>query len=97
MNKRVIIVSDEQDFHNLYTDILKISDYKVVSVYSAVEARTKLREFKPDLIVFNIAFDMMGGDLHFMHIDGMTEYGNIPTILVGKYQKQSGNRKMIAR
>ncbi len=90
MNKRVMIVSHDQQFHDLYAGILARSDYEVVSAYSAVEARTKLREPKPDLIVFNIALEMMDGEVHFMHTKRMAEYENIPTILVGKYHTAIG-------
>ena len=36
MNKTIMIVEDEQNFHDTYTAMLKDSDYEVLSVYDEI-------------------------------------------------------------
>ncbi len=54
MNKTIMIVDDEQHYHDTYTAMLEDSDYEVISVYDGDEALSKLEEKKPDLIITDI-------------------------------------------
>ena len=64
MNKTIMIVDDEQHFHDRYAAMLEDSDYEVISVYDGDEALAKLEEKKPDLIITNIVLSMMTG-IHY--------------------------------
>jgi two-component system response regulator VicR len=74
INKTVMIVDDEQSFHDAYTAMLEDSDYEVISVYDGDEALLKLEEKKPDLIITDIVLNMMTGDTLFLYIKSMPEY-----------------------
>jgi CheY-like chemotaxis protein len=82
MTKTVMIVDDEEAFHDLYRAMLEDSGYEVVSVYDGDEALLKLEEKKPDLIITDIVLNMMTGDTLFLYIKSMPEYEHIPVIIV---------------
>lgn len=46
MNKTIMIVEDEQSFHNLYEEILEDSDYEIIHTYDGDDALAKLEEKK---------------------------------------------------
>ncbi len=81
MNKTIMIVDDEQHFHDTYTEMLEDTEYKVISVYDGDEALLKLEEKKPDLIITDIVLNMMTGDTLFLYIKSMPEYEDIPVIM----------------
>jgi CheY-like chemotaxis protein len=81
MNKTVMIVDDEQSFHDLYTVMLEGSNYEIISVYDGEEALVKLEEKRPDLIITEIVLSMMTGDTLFLYIKSMPEYEDIPVMM----------------
>ncbi len=83
MNKTIIIVivDDEQSFHDRYMTMLEDSNYEVISVYDGDEALMKLEEKKPDLIITDIVLNMMTGDTLFLYIKSMPEFEHIPVII----------------
>ncbi len=54
MNKTIMIVDDNQRFHDTYKAMLENSDYEIISVCNEEEALSKLKEKKPDLVIINI-------------------------------------------
>ncbi len=81
MNKTIMIVDNEQHFHNRYATMLEDSDYEVISAYDGDEALLKLEEKKPDLIITEIVLSMMTGDTLFLYIKSMPGYEDIPVII----------------
>ncbi len=81
MNKTIMIVDDEQHFHDTYTEMLEDTEYKVISVYDGDEALSKLEDKKPDLIITDIVLSMMTGDTLFLYIKSMPGYEDIPVII----------------
>ncbi|ODS31386.1 MAG: two-component response regulator [Candidatus Scalindua rubra] len=88
MNKTIMIVEDEQSFHNLYEEILEDSDYEIIHTYDGDDALAKLEEKRPDLIILDIVLDMMTGDTFFLYLKGMPEYAEIPVIVVSSYPQR---------
>ncbi len=88
MSKTIIIVEDEQDFHDLYTMMLEGTDYKLIHTYDGDEALVRLEEEKPDLIILDIILDMMTGDTFFLYLKGMPECKEIPVIIISSYYKR---------
>ena len=82
MRKTIMIVEDEQNFHDLYTAFLEDTNYRLIHAYDGDEALAKLEENKPDLIILDILLDMMTGDTFFLYLKGMPEYADIPVIIV---------------
>ncbi len=85
MSKTIMIVEDEQNFHDLYTAILEDTNYRLIHAYDGDEALAKLEENKPDLIILDILLDMMTGDTFFLYLNGMPEYADIPIIVVSSF------------
>ncbi len=96
MRKTVMIVDEEQYFHDLYAKMLRSSHYGMINVYDGYEALSKLEEKKPDLIITDITLNMMTGDTLFLHLKSMPEYEDIPFILtIAIPQRPYNNLKKI--
>ncbi|MCR4288651.1 MAG: response regulator, partial [Candidatus Scalindua sp.] len=89
MSKQIMIIEDDQSFHDLYTELLEDTDYKITRTYDGVEAMKKLEEDKPDLIILDMLLDLMAGDTFFRLIRNMPEYVDIPIIVVSGYPEQA--------
>lgn len=89
MHKTVMIVEDEQAFHDLYTMMLEDTDYNIVRAYDGDEALSKLEENKPDLIILDILLDLVTGDTFFLYIKGMPEYADIPVIVCSSFSPKA--------
>ncbi len=81
MNKTIMIVEDDQSFHDLYAAMLEDTGYGLIHTYDGDEALSKLEEKKPDLIITDIVLNMMTGDTLFLYIKSMPEYEHIPVII----------------
>ncbi|MDR4506001.1 MAG: response regulator [Candidatus Scalindua sp.] len=96
MAKKILIVEDEQAFHELYAAIFEERDYDLIFAYDGDEAMMKLEETKPDLILLDMLMDMVTGDTFFLHLKGMPEYEDIPVIIISACsQKQYKNLKKL--
>ena len=90
LKKTIMIVEDEQPFHDLYEEILEDTDYKIISVYDGHEALSKLEEkVVPDLIILDLLLDMMTGDTFFLHLKSIPEFTDIPVIIASSCSRQS--------
>ncbi len=89
MGKTIMIVEDEQSFHDLYTAMLEDMDYGIIHAYDGDDALSKLEEEKPDLIILDIVLDMMTGDTFFLYLKSMPEFADIPVIVISSFPKQN--------
>ena len=89
MGKSIMIIEDEQAFHDLYTMMLEDADYEIVRAYDGDEALAKLEEKKPDLIILDILLDLVTGDTFFLYIKGMPEYADIPVIVCSSFSEKA--------
>ncbi|MBT3353797.1 MAG: response regulator [Candidatus Scalindua sp.] len=89
MSKKIMIIEDDQSFHDLYTELLEDTDYSITCTYDGEEAMEKLEEDKPDLIILDMLLDLMAGDTFFRLIRNMPEYVDIPIIVVSGYPEQA--------
>ncbi len=89
MGKNIMIVEDEQAFHDLYTMMLEGTGYEIVRAYDGDEALSKLEEKKPDLIILDILLDLVTGDTFFLYIKGMPEYADIPVIVASSFSPKA--------
>ncbi len=89
MNKTIMIVDDEQSYHDLYEMMLKDTDYGIVRAYDGDEALTKVGEKKPDLMIIDIVLDMMTGDTLFLYLKSMPGYDDIPVIMASTLSSHS--------
>ncbi len=89
MSKKIMIIEDDQAFHDLYIDLLEDTDYQVTCTYDGEEAMEKLEEGKPDLIILDMLLDLMAGDTFFRLIRNIPEYVDIPIIVVSGYPEKA--------
>ena len=96
--KTIMIVDNEQLFHDFYYEMLKDTDYEVVSAYDCCEALDKLREHQPDLMIIDdlIFMDIVlnrerTGDRHLNGIKSQSEDDYVPFMktsdLILRYHK----------
>ena len=84
-----MIRDDDQVFHDLYTEMLEDTDYRLIHAYDGDEALLKLEEEKPDLFILDILMDMMTGDTFFLYLKSMPECEGIPIIVISAQPKRS--------
>ncbi len=80
--KTIMIVENDPRFQELYSEMLKDKDYKIVPADNGSQALARLREKKPDLIILDIALNMVNGDVLFRYLKSNTEYIDIPVIII---------------
>ena len=81
MAKTIMIIDDDQVFHDLYTEMLEDTDYRLIHSYDGDEALLKLEEEKPDLFILDMLMDMMTGDTVFLYLKSMPECEEIAIIV----------------
>ncbi len=89
MCKSMMIVDDEQVFHDLYTEMLEETNYRLIHAYDGDEALEKLEEKKPDLILLDMLLDMVTGDTFFLYLKGMPDFADIPIIVLSSCNKRN--------
>ncbi len=89
MGKTIMIVDDDQVFHDLYTEMLEDTDYRLIHAYDGDEALSELEHEKPDLFILDIVMDMVTGDTVFLYLKSMPECADIPVIIISSQPKQA--------
>ncbi len=88
MGKTIMVVDDDQIFHDLYTEMLEDTDYRLIHTYDGDEALLELEKEKPDLITLDIVMDMVNGDTFFLYLKSMPECADIPVIIISSQPKR---------
>ena len=88
MGKTIMIVEDDQIFHDIYAEMLEDTDYRLIHAYDGNEALSKLEQEKPDLIILDIVMDMVTGDTFLLYFKSMPECTDIPVIIISSQSKR---------
>ena len=88
MSKTIMVVEDDQIFHDLYTELLEDTNYKLIHTYDGDEALARLEEEKPDLIILDMILNMMTGDTFFLYLKSKPECTDIPVIIISSQPKR---------
>ena len=88
MGKTIMIVEDDQIFHDIYAEMLEDTDYRLIHAYDGDEALSKLEQEKPDLIILDIVMDMVTGDTFLLYLKSMPECADIPVIIISSQPKR---------
>ncbi len=84
--KTIMIVDNEQHFHDFYSEMLRDTDCEIISAYDSNDAFSKLNTKKPNLIVLDelssldIVFDIRRKRKRFSH-----RVENIPVIIANDF------------
>ena len=89
MAKTIMIIDDDQVFHDLYSEMLEDTNYKLLHAYDGDEALLQLEQEKPDLFILDMLMDMMTGDTVLLYLKSMPECENIPIIVISGQPKRS--------
>ena len=87
MGKTILIIDDDQVFHDLYTEMLEDTEYRLIHVYDGELAWAELEKKKPDLIILDMSMVLVTGDTFFLYIKGIPEYADIPVIIISSQPK----------
>ena len=85
MQKRILIVEDNELNMKLFNDLLEAHGYKTVQTRSGVEAVELARQHKPDLILMDIQLPLVDGYEATRRIKADPELRSIPVIVVTSY------------
>ena len=88
MGKTIMIVEDDQIFHDIYAEMLEDTDYRLIHAYDGNEALSKLEQEKPDLIILDIVMNMVTGDTFLLYLKNMPECADIPVIIISSQPKR---------
>jgi CheY-like chemotaxis protein len=80
--KTIMIIENNETYHNIYKAMLKVNNYKFIHTYDGYEAMEKMDETTPDLIILDMLMDMITGDTFFMYLRNIPEYASIPVIII---------------
>ena len=80
--KTIMIIENNETYHNTYKAMLKGNNYKFIHTYDGYEAMEKMDETTPDLIILDMLMDMITGDTFFMYLRNIPEYASIPVIII---------------
>ena len=94
--KTIMIIENNQTYHNIYKTMLKDNDYKFIHTYDGYEAMERMDETTPDLIILDMLMDMITGDTFFMYLRNIPEYANIPVIIISSAPERLYNHLRIA-
>jgi CheY-like chemotaxis protein len=93
--KTIMIIENNQTYHNIYKTMLKGSNYKFIHTYDGYEAMERMDETTPDLIILDMLMDMITGDTFFMYLRNIPEYINIPVIIISSAPERLYNHLRI--
>jgi CheY-like chemotaxis protein len=82
MAKKILIVDDENRFHEMYSMMLGDKDYDLTFAYDGDEAMQILWDNKPHLIILDMIMDMVMGDTFFLHLKGDDVHADIPVVII---------------
>lgn len=89
LNKKVLLVDDEEGFLSVIREALEIRGFDVVTAKSAIEAGLELSSKKPDLILMDLRMPGIDGLQACAAIKNNTGTSNIPVMIVSAIADES--------
>ena len=96
MAKKIMIIDDEREFQEIYAIMLEGRGYNLTYAYDGDDAMQMLDDNIPDLIILDMAMDLVMGDTFFLYLKGLKKLSDIPIIIISSIpQIQYNNLKEI--
>ena len=96
MAKNIMIIDDERAFQEIYAIMLEGRGYNLTYAYDGDDAMQMLDDNIPDLIILDMAMDLVMGDTFFLYLKGLKKLSDIPIIIISSMpQIQYNNLKEI--
>ncbi|TKJ31424.1 response regulator [bacterium (candidate division B38) B3_B38] len=93
MNKKILIIDDDEDFVAITKTIFESKSFQCVSAYSAKEGLQKIKEENPDLIIVDVMMEDMTAGFRLVNTLRTAEegseynaYSNIPLLMVTVFE-----------
>ncbi len=93
---KILVIDDDPDFTDAITSILEAALYEVVSAANPNEAKEKIFEIKPDLILLDIMMDSLFDGFSLCHLiktdKEYKDFHETPIIFVSAVKEMTGSR-----
>jgi len=86
--KRILVVEDEEDITTYLTAVFEDNGYEVDSAVDGVQAMTKIRENKPDLISLDVSIPEKTGVKIYCELKADPDLASIPVVMVTGIEKE---------
>ena len=93
LNKKVLLVDDEEGFLSVIKEALEIRGFDIVTAKSAIEAGLELSSKKPDLILMDIKMPGIDGLQACAAIKKNPDTAAIPLIIISAISDESEIKK----
>ena len=94
MTKTILIVEDDRELLNLYTEILQMNRYNVQTATNGEEAVSKYRQVHPDLVVMDGDMPKLNGYEAFSQIIEIDKNAKV-VIVTGYSEVELKNKKAL--
>ncbi len=95
MTKKVLIVEDDMALFNMYSVELKIKGYDVLNVNDGLQALSKAKEFRPDIILLDIMLPGMNGLNILTELKADPQTTDMPIIMLTNYGSEDNVKKAL--
>ena len=82
VKKNVIVVEDEPDAAEMFAEMMRVTGFDVIKLYSSTPAIGTIRAEMPDLVILDIMMPDVSGLEVLRYMRREPELQNIPVILV---------------
>ena len=93
MNKRILVVEDQEDNRRILRDLLASADYEIMEAENGEEALTAAAKQRPDLILMDIQLPIMDGYEATRRIKADPTLTQVPVIAVTSYALSADKAK----
>ncbi len=93
MNKRILVVEDQDDLRAILRDFLSASGYEVIEAEDGGEGVAKARSERPDLILMDIQMPVLDGYEATRQIKALTGLAATPIIAVSSFAMKGDEEK----
>ena len=96
MNKRILVVEDQEDNRRILRDMLGNAGYELVEVETGEEALRTVETQRPDLILMDIQLPVMDGYEAARRIKSNPDMNAVPIIAMTAYALAGDEAKALA-
>ena len=96
MNKRILVVEDQEDNRRILSDLLTANGFDIVEAVTGEEGVAAAAREKPDLILMDIQLPGLDGYEATRRIKAKPELDQIPIIAVTSYALSGDDKKAYA-
>lgn len=93
--KKVLIVEDDMALFNMYSVELKIKGYDVLNVNDGLQALSKAKEYRPDVILLDIMLPGMNGLNILAELKSDPQTLDMPVIMLTNYGSEDNVKKAL--